>query len=293
MLTAQGLSQENLVAAEWSASFPEYQSSMLLRIEFNGVGFVGPMGGTSVGAMVMNLCHDFDNDSVTMRRHFPGFSLYFSSLRKDLLTGVELLADPAKLPRFRRIFENVDGMGFAGVNIYNTTPLREPKRNKPVTLRWNVERGKEIDDPVGNYHRTIAGNWLRLAGAYREWFFTVWIDGKKLQVARYLLPEAHASYLNWNSPITLHQEYFGAAKASLNRARTEVRYHGFQVTNEAGKVCPITTWKVAWVIDDDWERKDKRFGWRVSGRELISRCGHEDDIKTLTREKGKILELRH
>src|SRR2546425_7965558 len=78
MLAPVDLRTTNLVAAEWSATVPEYQSDFLLRIEFNGVRFKGPDGGTSVGVMIMNLCHDFENDAVEMKRRFPGFSLYFS-----------------------------------------------------------------------------------------------------------------------------------------------------------------------------------------------------------------------
>ena len=291
MLAAQGLRQEALVEADWSATVPEYSSNMLLRIEFNGVRFLGPDGGTSVGTMVMNLCHDYDDDSAKVKRYFPGFSLYFSSLREDLLTGVELLADAAEPPSFRRIFEDVDGLGFAGVNIYNTQPIREPDPDKPVALRWNVRRGEPVKDPPGNYHRTIAGTWVPLTGLYREWFFTVWIDGRRHDVARYLLPESHATHLDWGSPINLHQEYFGAARGKLDTARTEVRYRDFKVKNEAGKAFPITKWKVAWVIDDDWENKDKRFGWRVEGPDLVSRCGHADDAEALTREKDAVLTL--
>jgi len=53
-LDTHGKNNHEMVAIEWSVGFDERESSRDLRIEFDGVGFMGPMGITHIGT-VMNL----------------------------------------------------------------------------------------------------------------------------------------------------------------------------------------------------------------------------------------------
>lgn len=284
MLAAEGFYHTNLVSAEWRATVPEYESNQLLRIEFNGINFQGTNGNMSVGAMVMNLCHDYPVDALHVTNYFPGVSLYFSSLYSNLNEGAEALADPANPPCFKRIFEDVDGMGTVGVNFYNTQPLRDPEPANPLRLVWRVWRGQRVVDPAGNFNKDMSGNWVPLAGNYWEWFFQAEIDGQPRDIARYLLPESHALEINNLYPLTLHQEFFGAATNGLGNVKTDVRFHDFQLMDGAGNTWPIRRWRSVWRINDDWFTKDQRHGWCMTNGWLASRSGHDADVVLCTRD---------
>ncbi len=294
MLAASGFNQPNLVSAQWHAVVPEYESTASLRIEFNSINFWGSGGGMRVNAMAMNLCHDYVEDSTSVTSRSPGFSLYFSSFYENINEGMESLADPTVSPRFKRIFENVDGLGYTGCNLYNTQPIREPAANNPVELVWNVSRGNSVVDPQGQFSKNTAGQWVPLVGTYREWFFQVSIDGTTHDVARYLLPETYAEHICGWDPIALHQEFFGASTGDLDDARSEIRFYGFELQDELGNTYPLTEWVSIWRIDNDdpveWDKKDKRFGWYEDGPYLVSRSGHDSDIALCTRELGHVFE---
>jgi len=281
---------EQLTAAEWTASVEEYESPGPLRIEFNGIGFRGNEGGHSIGVMVMNYCPQYANDAQQKDGAQPGLTLYFSSLSHELNEGLELLADPEEGVCFRRLFENVDGMGTVGLNIYNTVPLRQPGPAHPVRIKWQVERGEQLVSPAGNFARELDGQWTPLEGVYREWYFHVSIEGEEQRVARYLLPESVAEFLS-PSPVGFHQEHFGASTGDLHKAKTLIRYCDMLVGDESGHRWRLPCWKVISVIDDEWETKDKRFGWSVDRDNLVSRCGHETDLLEATRDLGDILLL--
>lgn len=291
MLAAEGFVRTNLVSAEWSAVVPEYESNQLLRIEFNSIQFQGPGGNMSVGAMAMNLCHDYPADGLHVTNYFPGFSLYFSSLYSNLNEGAEALADPVEPPGFKRLFEDVDGMGMVGVNFYNTQPLRDPRPADPLRLTWRVWRGAQQVDPAGNFNKDMAGQWVPLAGTYWEWFFAVDIDGRTSNVARYLLPETHALEINNLYPIALHQEFFGAATNGLGNVKTDIRFRDFILRDGSGNAWPIRRWRSVWRIDDDWAAKDKRHGWCMTNGWLASRSGHDEDPQLCTREVGVYFNL--
>ena len=48
MLSAKDFHHAKLVAAEWTATVPEYQSNALLRIDFNSAQFEGAKGNTTI-----------------------------------------------------------------------------------------------------------------------------------------------------------------------------------------------------------------------------------------------------
>ncbi len=81
----------------------------------------------------------------------------------------------------------------------------------------------------------------------------------------------------------------------MDDAKTEVRFHGFEVQDKLGTTYPLTEWVTAWRIDNDdpvaWAAKDKRFGWYADGPYLVSRAGHDSDIAMSTRELGQVFQI--
>ncbi len=288
-----GFNHPNLVSAQWTATVPEYDNG-LLRLEFNAIKFAGSSNELVVQWMLMNLCHEFQEDDVVNSTTISqGFSVYLSSQRQDLDEGAVRLADPARAPHYKRLFNNIDGSGTIGVSFFSTQPLREPVPDQPLELMYSVRRGDAVINPVGQFAKDLAGDWTPLLGTYREWIFNISIDGADQDVCKYLLPIEYGNYISSWQPFVLHQEFFGADTDRMGDVQTEARFSGFAVTDAEGTSFPVTDWYTAHRIDghlpDVWAAKDKRYGWYADGEYLVSRSGHDDDVTLCTREIGESL----
>jgi hypothetical protein len=296
-VTPDGFNKPNLVEARWTASTTEFvnatPNSGNLRIEFNSVGFLGAQGGASLGVMLQNLLHRYPEGGCIPGPVGPdGLELYFSvidnlNVTPKLVAGVKLLANPDASPRFRRIFQDIDGLAIVGNNIYANDAIGISSISKPVVVEWRIARGNLVVNPTDAtpLKRDIACQPVALVGDFREWQIEVLIDGVAHAVATYYLPEAYAQYLNPYAPIVLHQEHFGACDNKLAMNRSEVEYFDFRVkaAGEAGWT-PIPNWRMNYSYHGECGSvipSDIRHGMGTSVRNgiktLISRAGHVND----------------
>jgi hypothetical protein len=249
-----------LTQLTWKAEIAEYNyipaglESFRPRIEFNSVGFGGSVGICYVGAMIQNLGHSFTDDAVGSSGPFPAVGLYLTSLHPewpDSFHGVSLNADPALPPRYGRIFENVDGLGYSAKNIYTRQNIGDP----PVVIRWTVSKLGTITNPPANLSKNLAGTWVPLIGTF-----------------------------------AVHQEYFGAADRILDAQKGTVRYTDMRAF-DGTEWYDLQDWKITWRIDDEAGNLDNRFGWKTDGFSLISRVGHEADIAECYRDPGRTFRI--
>jgi hypothetical protein len=298
--------QNKIVEINWKSDILEYESNnysgtniIPLRIEFNSLGFQGEKGGLPVGVMIQNLLHKYDEASCTVDSMPGGVELYFSVLDRNLLDndttndiigGVKLDADPNTFPKFRRVFQDIDGLSIVGNNIYANDAVVVPDKQTPPTIEWKVKRGSLVTNPAGNLHKNIDCQWQQLLGDYREWMFSVKIDGSNYSVGTFYLPEDYASYLHPNRPIRLHQEHFGSCNSRLDVNKGQIEYYDFKVFSESSeKPVNIPDWKTYWKIDDECGNNDLRYGigtvFRDNKKRIFTSVGHEDDVN-LTRQIG-------
>lgn len=288
----------NLIQLTWKAIISEYDNIPAgsnpyeLRIEFNGVGFMGTgtysYGYTSVGAMIQNTGHSFSDDAFGTITTFPALGLYLSSLESSWPNnshGVSLNVDPAILPLFGRCFENIDGLGTVGENIYTREDVGTPSSSNPVEIRWTVTKGETVVDPAGQFSRNLDGAWVALSGTFVKWDFRIEINGELYDVADYYLPIENAEYISAWDPLYLHQEYFGSAEDILDSQKGTVRYTDIRASDGTNWY-PLENWQLTWRIDDGAGNLDNRFGWKSDGLSLTSRVGHEEDIAECSRDVG-------
>jgi hypothetical protein len=295
MLNTQGISIPRLTQLMWTAEVLEYETGPIgpLRIEFNRVGFMGTSGIMYVGAMIQNVGHQFLDDAVGSARVFPALGLYFSSLQPtftDSQHGVQLNATPGSYPQFGRVFENVDNLGYSAKNVYTRQGVGTPTVAKPVTIKWTVERGLTVSNPVGNYSKALDGAWKPLAGSFVRWKFTVDIDKTYCDVADYYLPLGYAEFILATDPLVLHQEYFGSAKQTLRSKKCTVRYTALQVS-DGTRPYPLDKWVMSWRIDDGAGNLDNHFGWQSDARSVTSSVGHDYDVTSSVRQVGHVFLL--
>jgi hypothetical protein len=287
--------QPNLVEIRWKADVTEFvnldPSTDDLRIEFNGVGFAGPLGGVGMGVMIQNVLHHYPEPSCDVDSLSGGLELYFSVIddlerSSELIAGVALAAGAANSsPAFRRVFQDIDGLRIVGNNIYATAAIGDERISDPVTIEWHLKRGRLVANPPGNLKRDIACNWVPLLGDFREWMVEVTVDGVHHPVATYYLPEVYASYLDPFGPLTLHQEHFQACDNRLDINKTDVVYYDFGVRKEgSSQWLPMPNWQINYSYAGECEPapSDLRHGIGTSVRNgkkvLRSRSGHENDI---------------
>jgi len=299
-----GFNQPKITEMRWTASVAEFVDSdpsrvpaanagfYPLRIEFNSVSFTGTRGGASLGVMVQNLLHEYADASCTVSSMPGGLELYFSVIddftrtpNPDLVAGIALAPDPNSFPSFARIFQDIDGSGLVGNNVYATVAVGDARISLPVTIEWHVRRGNLVANPADNLKKDITCNWVPVSGDFRQWTVDVTIDSVNHPVATYYLPEAYASYLNQYSPFVLHQEQVGACNDRLDLNPSGVAYYDFAVLTEgAADWTPIPGWQVNYSYDGvcSPEPSDHRHGIGSSvmnGRKvLISRAGHANDV---------------
>lgn len=293
----------NLTQLTWKAQIYEYDYTPFgsdpfrIRIEFNSVGFVDStyLHACYVGAMIQNVGHTFPDDASTNIGVFPALGLYFTSLQADLPNsayGVTLYADPTKPPLFGRCFQNIDGTGFSGKNIYTRQNVGTPSLANPITVRWTVTKGETVINPQGNFSKSIDGEWVQLLGTFVKWNFKVEINDQLYDVGGFYLPIEKAEYILNFDPLVLHQEYFGAAERILGSEKGTVRYtdmRAFDGTNWYD----LRDWKITWRIDDEGGNLDNRFGWKTDGNSLISRMGHESDVSDCSRDVGSTFTINN
>jgi hypothetical protein len=303
-VSPSGFYQPKIIEMRWTASVATFVNSdpssvpaanagfYPLRIEFNLVSFAGALGGASLGVMLQNLLHEYTDASCTVSSMPGGLELYFSVIddftnhtNPNLAAGIALAADTNTFPFFARIFQNIDGSGLVGNNIYATAAIGDARISQPVAIEWQLRRGGIVTNPAGNLKKDITCNWVPLSGEFREWTVDVAIDSVTYPVATYYLPEAYASYLDQYSPFILHQEQFGACNDRLDLDRSAVAYYDIAVRTE-GDVnwTPIPRWQVNYSYDGVCSPapSDLRHGIGtavMNGRKvLISRAGHANDV---------------
>lgn len=287
--------QPNMVEMRWTAEVAEFVNpdpeTGELKIEFNSAGFTGPLGNIGMGIMIQNTLHEYQEGSCFVEALPGGLELYFSVLDElgrspAAVAGVSLATGAADSPpSFKRLFQDIDGLGIVGNNIYATAAIGDDRISKPVTIEWHLERGNLVTNPPGNLKKDIACNWVSLLGEFREWLVEVTIDGVHSPVATYYLPEAYASYLDPFAPFTLHQEHFGSCNDRLDTGTTDVVYHDFAVRKSGSSTwIPIPDWQVNYSYDGECAPapSDLRYGVGTTVRNgkkvLSSRSGHDNDI---------------
>jgi len=290
----------NLVSVTWTTEISEYEHRLdpfRYRIEFDSVGFRGSAGVAYVCTMIQNVGHEFENDIVGSRDadppsivEFPALGIYFSSLRADWPEekhGVQLLVNPSDPPRFGRVFEDVDSLGYIGRNIYTRNPLPDP----PLTIVWTVNRVGVVQDPSGNLAKNAAGNWVPLQGTFVVWRFCARIGEADYTVADYYLPMEYAEYIFDCDPLVLHQEYFGSSEEILDAQKCSVRFSEMWASDGQTSY-PLEEWMITWRIDDESGNLDNRFGWTSDVSGLISRVGHESDVSECKRDPGHTFSIK-
>lgn len=300
MLQVKGFSGQRLTQLTWTAQISEYDTvpavnccPFKIRIEFNSVGFMGTREPMYVGAMIQNVSHQFGDDAFGEAASFPALGLYFSSLQQnfpDSGHGVELNISPNKDFQFGRMFENVDGMGYIGKNIYTRKTVGTPTVAKPIVVQWTVTKGSTVVDPVGNYSKSKVGSWVRLSGKFVKWKFAVRINGVTYDVADYYLPIERAEYILDTDSLVLHQEYFGTACQILRAQKGTIRYTRLRAS-DGNQWYPLNDWWLRWRINDGTGNLDSHFGWRSDGNSLISSVGHDDDDTNSVRDEGYTFSL--
>lgn len=299
----------NLTQLTWKAEIYEYEYLPLtpltfrIRIEFNSVGFMGR--GTSnpycnVGVMVQNLGHSFNDDIVGTQfgniptiTSFPAVGLYISSLQStwpDSSHGLKLVDAPSAYPKFGRVFENVDNLGYSAKNIYTRQNIGSPSLLAPITVRWTVTKKGTVVNPQDSLSRVLSGIWVPLRGTFVMWNFKIEINGVTYDVADYYLPIEKAEYILAWDPLTLHQEYFGARERILHSQKGTVKYVDIRAS-DGTRWYNLEDWNITWRIDDGGGNLENRFGWRSDGRSLTSRVGHDDDSTLCARDIGQSFKL--
>ncbi|MFH1418717.1 MAG: Ig-like domain-containing protein [Planctomycetota bacterium] len=284
--------QENLTAIEWTSTMLEYEGNpgagFLLRLDFHFVEMVGSSGSPAFTTAIQNVYHVFDDDYVGIPSAVPGLNLYWSSLLPGLQDGVQLDADPLAFPYFGRVFENVDGIGDVGNNIYNRTILGVPSPADPIVVTWSVERFGIVTDPAGQFTRGLSGEWLPLTGTFAMWECKATIDGALRSIATYYLPIEYCEYIDPTAPLNFGQEHFELNGGGLDSRRTNVRYSDIQVS-DGSQWYPLEQWTIVSRIDDELGNNDNRFGWYSDGEALYSVCGDESYVTGASREPGTLL----
>lgn len=283
----------NLTTFTWKGEVLAYQTvpdgnaPFRTRIEFNSVVFQGKSGQFPVGAMVQNVTHQFADDDINVNT-LPGLGLYLTALNSSLPDsgyGVALNADPTVFPNWGRVFQNIDGGGYVGKNIYTRADLGTASAASPVKVQWTVTRLDTVTNPAGNFSKDLSGNWVLLVGTFVRWKFTIAINGSSQDVATYYLPIGLAEYVSPTAPIVLHQEFFGSATQILSAERTEVRFTDF-LASDGTAWYPVEKYKLVYCIDDQAGNLDQHFGWRADGIAMISSSGWPTDPAQDTRTLG-------
>lgn len=283
----------------WKSEISEYDylpsgtNPNRLRIEFNSVGFGGQVGNCYVGVMIQNVGHTFTDDYCGRISQFPAVGLYLSSLQPDWPDsshGVSLNVDPNKSPQFGRVFEDVDGLGHCGKNIYSRQNIGDPSTSNPIVVKWTVTKGETVVNPQVDISKDLNCNWISLVGTFVKWNFEIEINGISYDVADYYLPIEKAEYILSTDPLVLHQEYFGSAQRILDAQKGTVKYSDIKASDGANWY-DLKDWILTWRIDDVAGNLDERFGWKSDGSSLISRVGHEEDVNEASRDVGTIFRL--
>ncbi len=292
----------NLTKLTWTAQIFEYDylsrdsSPYRLRIDFNAINLIGQNGAASFGAgMIQNTGHRFPDDAFTSIGTFPELGLYFSSLQlhlPDNQYGIRLLADPTKPPLFGRCFQNIDGGGKSGKNIYSRMNVGNPLLTLPVIVKITITKGATVTNPTENLSRDINGNWVPLIGTFTIWRASVEINGVAQDVADFYLPTDQAEFINGANPLTFFQEHFGTDDRILQAQKCTVRFVDMRASDETNWF-DLQDWIIVHRIDDktDSMNLDNRFGWKTDGVSLTSSAGHEEDVTDCVRDVNAKLHL--
>lgn len=281
--------QQGLVAIEWTSAIVEYDGAsgndFRIRLDFHFVEMQGALGAPAFTTAIQNVYHVFGDDSVGIPQVFPGMGLYWSSLLPGLPDGVQLNANPVQSPNFGRIFENVDGIGDIGNNIYSRQSLELPSIGNPTVVHWSVQRVGIVSNPSGQLTRGLDGTWIPLTGTFAAWQCLATIDGVQWNIATYYLPVEYCEFIDEWTPMTLSQE-FGDGNLALRR--TKVRYSDLRVSDGVTWF-PLTEWMLTETTFEP--SNDERFGWYTDGQALFSVCGDNAYATTATRTPGAMMFL--
>lgn len=294
-VTPSGFDQPNIAEMRWKADVAEFvnpaPSADDLRIEFNSANFAGRLGNVSLGVMIQNVLHEYQEASCSVDSLPGGLELYFTVIddltrNPKVIAGVALDATAADgPPSFKRLFQDIDGLGIVGNNIYATAAIGDDRISGPVTIEWHLKRGNLVTNPQGNLKKNIHCDWVPLLGDFREWLVDVTINGAHYAVATYYLPEEYASYLDPSYPLILHQEHFGACNNRLGINKTDVAYYDLAVRRDgSANWIPIRNWQVNYSYAGVCgpAPSDRRHGIGTSVRNgkkaLLSRSGHDNDV---------------
>jgi hypothetical protein len=303
-IDATQFNHPNLTQLTWKAEITEYeylQTNFRLRIEFNQVNFMGRGFPCSVGVMIQNLGHSFINDAAASRfgasptsNEFPALGFYFSSWETtwgDSLHGVLLHADPNSYPYLGRVFEDISYNGYSAKNIYTKQNVGTPSLTSPIIVRWAVTKTSTVSNPSGNLSKDMNGNWVPLRGTFVVWNFKIEINNVAYDVADYYLPIGSAEYISASNPLTLYQDYYGAAEKILDSEKGTVKYVDMRAS-DGTKWYNMENWNITYKADDGAGNLDKRFGWLSDGVSLTSSVGHETDATNCVRDVGKTFTIK-
>lgn len=294
---------QNLIKLTWKGDILEYdfvQNQYRLRLDFAFIGFQGSQGICYLASAIQNIGHNFTPDITGSQfanpqtiTNFPALGLYFSSLQStwpDSKHGVKALANNTTYPKFSRVFENVDNLGYSAKNIYTRDNIIQPSVNFPVSVKWTITKTGTVANPTENLSKDLNGNWVPLTGTFVIWNVEVQLNGEVYNVAEYYLPIEYGEYLLAGDPLHFAQEHFGGAEMLLNSQKTNVRFSEMKAWDGTNWYS-LDKWKITYRIDDGNNNLDNRFGWKRDGCSLVSVCGHEDDILTASRDINTAFDL--
>jgi len=301
-VTPYKFSQQNITGISWKADIYEfeYNDPSVWRLEFNSLRFKGAKGEMAAGAWIQNILHQYKEASCNVDSLPGGLELYFTSMDQnmvdndssnDIIIGLRLDSNPNSFPRFRRVYQNIDYSQIVGNNIYSNDEIIKPNQKNPPTIEWNFNRGSLVTDPAGNLHKNINCQWQQLSGDYREWHFSIKVNGKNYPVGTFFFPEDYGSYIQDSFPFILLQEHFGACNSKLSANKVRVEYYDFKIfTASSRRPINIPQWVVTYLIDPDCQNADLRYGVgtvvRNNKKRLFTSTGHKTDM-------GLIRELNY
>ncbi len=306
----------------YPSSYPvsSWHDYIALRFDYNCVTLMNKAETDTMNICfaLQNVMHNYNNDACSYPSNTPGgMELYFSlqdgreSQKNIVMGGVKLDANPDSYPKFRRIFQDIDGLGMVGNNIYANEIIGVPSPSNPITIEWKLIRGNIITNPSGNLRKNLDCQWEPLIGEFREWIASVSINGKHYNVGTFYTLTDYGYYFHPRTPLILNQEMVGACGQYLDVNTVDVTYYDFKLQDTSLNTYNIPKWKIKWPLpqqcsdapcpispdtrcnSNELKTADNRYGIQIQGingkKGLNIRYGHEEDTN-LKREINYIFE---
>jgi len=243
----------------YPSSYPvsSWHDYIALRFDYNCVTLMNKAETDTMNICfaLQNVMHNYNNDACSYPSNTPGgMELYFSlqdgreSQKNIVMGGVKLDANPDSYPKFRRIFQDIDGLGMVGNNIYANEIIGVPSPSNPITIEWKLIRGNIITNPSGNLRKNLDCQWEPLIGEFREWIASVSINGKHYNVGTFYTLTDYGYYFHPRTPLILNQEMVGACGQYLDVNTVDVTYYDFKLQDTSLNTYNIPKWKIKWPL---------------------------------------------